>query len=279
MWGAAPPRPRSAHLPLACPCPLQVVNRLSDRRAAADKELLALGEAKKGMNDIFRHCRGFERAYSAMLQEANTSFKIRGVVEGGLPEMLRKIPIEKRFNKNYVREICREADGYQPHIVSPERGIKRLVQEAMSLTSDHVHKFVDEIHMVLVDTVRESARRSVLSEAGVVDFNSAGRLEFLRIKGFETAVIVAAGQALEEWKKEAHHGALGAGLWARLSPLDAGLGGWAAGAAGLQLGFGRRTGMLGWLEWGRRQAAGARQPAAVALGCIAIVPHRGAAWG
>lgn len=38
-------------------------------------------------------------------QEATTAFKIRAVVEGGLPESLHKIPIEKRFTKAYVREV------------------------------------------------------------------------------------------------------------------------------------------------------------------------------
>ncbi len=46
----------------------QVLTRLTDRRIAVEKELAALGEAKKGAQDIFRHCRGFERAYSVMLQ-------------------------------------------------------------------------------------------------------------------------------------------------------------------------------------------------------------------
>ena len=46
----------------------QVLARLSDRRIAVEKELSALGESKKGATDIFRHCRGFERAYSIMLQ-------------------------------------------------------------------------------------------------------------------------------------------------------------------------------------------------------------------
>lgn len=46
----------------------QVLTRLTDRRIAVEKELAALGEAKKGAQDIFRHCRGFERAYSLMLQ-------------------------------------------------------------------------------------------------------------------------------------------------------------------------------------------------------------------
>lgn len=45
-----------------------MLSRLTDRRIAVEKELAALGEAKKGGNDIFRHCRGFERAYSLMLQ-------------------------------------------------------------------------------------------------------------------------------------------------------------------------------------------------------------------
>ena len=153
-----PPPPRSVPLPP----PPQVLARLTDRRIAVEKGLSALGEAKKGANDIFRHCRGFERAYSLMLQvgggavgalwgvlegrrqpaaslrspagsvgsahelgglcstqrphrsppamptlpqEANTAFKIRAVVEGTLPDSLHKIPIEKRFTKDYVRNV------------------------------------------------------------------------------------------------------------------------------------------------------------------------------
>ena len=93
--------------------------------------------------------------------------------------------------------MCREADGYQPHLVSPERGIKRLVSEAMALTSESVHRFVDEVHLVLMDTVREAARRSVMD--GV-----AAMPDFLRLRGFEGVVVLAAGRALEEWRLEAH---------------------------------------------------------------------------
>ncbi len=187
---------------------MQVLARLTDRRLEVEKELGSFGSDKKGSQDIFRHCRGFERAFQVMLNEANVAFKIRAVVEGHLPDTLAKIPIEKRFNKNYTREICREADGYQPHLVSPERGIKRLVAEAMKLTSDHVHRFVDEIHMVLMETVREAARRSVLADVGggaaITDARIAQQLDFLRLKGFEGAVIIAATQALEEWRADAH---------------------------------------------------------------------------
>ena len=88
------------------PNPLvQLIARLTDRRIAVERELSSLGSANKGSQDIFKHCRGFERSFQVMLGEANVAFKIRAVVEGNLPETLRKIPIEKRFNKGYTREV------------------------------------------------------------------------------------------------------------------------------------------------------------------------------
>jgi dynamin GTPase len=177
--------------------------RLTDRRLKVDMELSALGTDKRNHQDIFKHCRQFERTFQTMLNEANVAFRIRAVVEGHLPEMLYKIPIEKRFNKNYTREICREADGIQPHLVSPEAGIKRLVQEAMKLTEEHVHRFVDEIHIVLIDTVKEAAKNSMNLEVGA-SVSTNMNYEYLRLKGFENAVIIAATQALEEWRSDAH---------------------------------------------------------------------------
>lgn len=58
-----------------------------------------------------------------------------------------------RHRRPPAAQVCREADGYQAHLVSPEKGIRRLVAEAMSLTNDSVHKFVDDVHMVLMETV------------------------------------------------------------------------------------------------------------------------------
>lgn len=66
----------------APPPPVQVLNRLTDRRVAVDKEALILGEPKKGMNDIFRHCRGFERAYSLMLQVGGFGGWVVGLLGG-----------------------------------------------------------------------------------------------------------------------------------------------------------------------------------------------------
>ncbi len=49
-------------------CVPQILSRLGDRRVAIEREILALGESKKGLKDIMQHCRGFERAYAACIK-------------------------------------------------------------------------------------------------------------------------------------------------------------------------------------------------------------------
>ena len=51
----AAPRPR--------PAP-QIVERLTERRIAVEKAVTTLGEAPSGLRDVFELCRGFERAFS-----------------------------------------------------------------------------------------------------------------------------------------------------------------------------------------------------------------------
>ena len=94
-------------------------------------------------------------------------------------------------------QICRQADGFQPHLVSPERGIKRLVQEAMMLTSPHVHRFVDEIHLVLTETVSAEGLRGLGSQGIGCRRSNEGRRKGGR-------------QVQEEQQKQAWEGLLAA---------------------------------------------------------------------
>ena len=48
----------------------------------------------------------------------------------------------------------READGYQPHLVSPEYGLQRLVDETLALTLEPVSTCVRRVHQVLLDAAR-----------------------------------------------------------------------------------------------------------------------------
>jgi len=53
--------------------------------------------------------------------------------------------------------VCREADGYQPHLVSPEFGLRRLVQDAMDLIMEPTTTAVRRVHLLLVEAARREA--------------------------------------------------------------------------------------------------------------------------
>lgn len=46
------------------PAPRQIIERLTERRIAVEKAVTTLGEAPSGLRDVFELCRGFERAFS-----------------------------------------------------------------------------------------------------------------------------------------------------------------------------------------------------------------------
>ena len=48
----------------------------------------------------------------------------------------------------------RESDGYQGHLVSPEMGLRRMVDETLGLVVDPVSTAVRRVHQVLVDAAR-----------------------------------------------------------------------------------------------------------------------------
>jgi hypothetical protein len=53
-----------------------------------------------------------------------------------------------------VAQVCREADGYQGHLVSPEFGLRRLIEDAMLLVLDPVVTAVHRVHLLLVEAAR-----------------------------------------------------------------------------------------------------------------------------
>jgi hypothetical protein len=43
---------------------MQVIERLTERRIVVEKAVSTLGEAPTGLRDVFELCRGFEKAFS-----------------------------------------------------------------------------------------------------------------------------------------------------------------------------------------------------------------------
>lgn len=75
--------------------------------------------------------------------------KIYAVFDNQLPAALKKLPFDKHLSGQNVRRIVSEADGYQPHLIAPEQGYRRLIESSL-------HFFRGPAEAV-VDAVRPSA--------------------------------------------------------------------------------------------------------------------------
>ncbi len=54
-------------------------------------------------------------------------------------------------------QVCREADGYQRHLVSPEAGLRRMIEESMMLIADPIITAVHRVHLLLGEAARCAA--------------------------------------------------------------------------------------------------------------------------
>ncbi len=74
-------------------------------------------------------CRHFEEAFGKMVDGGKGGGEqILHVFEKRLTDNIRKLDFDKILDPANVRRIVEEADGYQPHLIAPEMGYRRLLQ-------------------------------------------------------------------------------------------------------------------------------------------------------
>lgn len=57
--------------------------------------------------------------------------KIYGVFDNQLPAALKRLQFDKHLSMDNVRKLITEADGYQPHLIAPEQGYRRLIESCL----------------------------------------------------------------------------------------------------------------------------------------------------
>ena len=67
------------------------------------------------------------------------------VFEMKLKDAIQKLPFDKILTLKNVRNIINEADGYQPHIIAPENGYRRLIEEGLSLLREPANHAVSQV--------------------------------------------------------------------------------------------------------------------------------------
>ncbi|KAJ4728768.1 putative Dynamin [Melia azedarach] len=136
-----------------------LINRSIDE---LESELDHLGrpvaiDAGAQLYTILELCRAFDRIFKEHLDGGRPGGdRIYGVFDNQLPAALRKLPFDRHLSPQNVRKVVSEADGYQPHLIAPEQGYRRLIDSALNYFRGPAEASVDAVHFVLKELVRRS---------------------------------------------------------------------------------------------------------------------------
>ncbi|KAJ1400413.1 P-loop containing nucleoside triphosphate hydrolase [Sesbania bispinosa] len=166
---------------------------LQGKSQIVQEELVKLGEQMVSTSEGTRAlalelCREFEEKFLQHLTggEGN-GWKVVASFEGNFPNRIKQLPIDRHFDINNVKRIVLEADGYQPYLISPEKGLRSLIKGVLELAKEPSRLCVDEVHRVLVDLVSAAA-------------NATPGLG--RYPPYKREIVAIATSALESFKNE-----------------------------------------------------------------------------
>lgn len=106
---------------------------------------------------ILELCRAFDKIFKEHLDGGRPGGdRIYGVFDNQLPSALRKLPFDRHLSVQNVKRVVSQADGYQPHLIAPEQGYRRLIESALNYFRGPAEASVDAVHFVLKELVRMS---------------------------------------------------------------------------------------------------------------------------
>ncbi|KAF8038308.1 hypothetical protein BT93_B0986 [Corymbia citriodora subsp. variegata] len=137
---------------------------------------------------ILELCRAFDRIFKEHLDGGRPGGdRIYGVFDNQLPAALRKLPFDRHLSVHNVKKVVSEADGYQPHLIAPEQGYRRLIEGSLNYFRGPAEASVDAVHFVLKELVRKSIGETQ---------------ELRRFPTLQAEIAAAAGEALERFRED-----------------------------------------------------------------------------
>ncbi|CAO2188250.1 unnamed protein product [Urochloa humidicola] len=171
-----------------------LLNGLQGKSQIVQEELAKLGEqmadSSEGTKAIaLGLCREFEDKFLEHIAGGEgAGWKVVASFEGKFPTRIKQLPLDKHFDMKNVKRVVLEADGYQPYLISPEKGLRSLIRGLLELAKEPSILLVDEVHRVLLDLISSAA-------------NATPGLG--RYPPFKREVIAIASAALDGFKNEA----------------------------------------------------------------------------
>lgn len=118
---------------------------------------------------------------------------IYGFFDNQLPAAFKKLPFDRHLSLQNVKKVVSEADGYQPHLIAPEHGYRRLIESSLSYFRGPAEATVDAVHSILKQLVRKSIGETQ---------------ELRRFPTFQAELAAATSEALDRFRDESRKTAL-----------------------------------------------------------------------
>nr|CAD1823311.1 unnamed protein product [Ananas comosus var. bracteatus] len=135
--------------------------------AELEGELARLGkpiaaDAGGKLYSIMEICRIFDQIYKEHLDGVRPGGeKIYYVFDNQLPAALKRLQFDKNLSMENVRKLITEADGYQPHLIAPEQGYRRLIESSLVSIKGPTEAAVDAVHAILKELVQKAISETV----------------------------------------------------------------------------------------------------------------------
>lgn len=146
------------------------------------------GDAGAQLYTILDMCRAFDRVFKEHLDGGRPGGdRIYGVFDNQLPAALKKLPFDRHLSLQNVRKVISQSDGYQPHLIAPEQGYRRLIDSSLSYFKGPAEASVDAVHFVLKELVRKSINETQ---------------ELKRFPSLQADIAAAGNESLERFRED-----------------------------------------------------------------------------
>ncbi|RLN23930.1 dynamin-related protein 5A-like isoform X1 [Panicum miliaceum] len=134
--------------------------------AELETELCRLGkpiaaDAGGKLYTIMEICRMFDSIYKEHLDGVRSGGeKIYYVFDNQFPVALKRLQFEKHLAMENVKKLITQADGYQPHLIAPEQGYRRLIESCLVSIKGPAEAAVDAVHGILKELVHRAIKET-----------------------------------------------------------------------------------------------------------------------
>lgn len=143
---------------------------------------------------IMEICRVFDQIFKEHLDGSRSGGdKIYNVFDNQLPAAMKRLQFDKNLSMDHVRKLITEADGYQPHLIAPEQGYRRLIESSLGSIKGPAEAAVDAVHAILKELVHKAISETV---------------ELKQYPALKVEVSAAACESLDRMKEESRKATL-----------------------------------------------------------------------